>query len=253
VQRPPGACSCLHLTSASPDPSQAPHLDTHRTHTIRKMQAVATRSTLRAPTKVAAARGRTRVTTQAVAPYLAVSTSQLRQQQDPGCAAASTRARGRTPKPSWRDEWVGWCAGGHVPGQAGAAAHRTHGMRSGRAPPPASARGPKSLALQVAGSTAVMLAVGRFAFLPMHRRDLERSVAVSGPKTTGGCLSRRDVGRASQLHSGRPCEPAARPLCQSTHKATAPHLTRSSLPWPHPTNQNQAPPTLTACSRRPAL
>jgi photosystem I subunit V len=30
-----------------------------------------------------------------------------------------------------------------------------------------------------------MLAVGRFAFLPMHRRDLEKSVAVSGPKTTG--------------------------------------------------------------------
>lgn len=39
--------------------------------------------------------------------------------------------------------------------------------------------------MQVSGSTAVMLAVGRFAFLPMHRRDLEKSVAVSGPKTTG--------------------------------------------------------------------
>lgn len=36
-----------------------------------------------------------------------------------------------------------------------------------------------------------MLAVGRFAFLPMHRRDLERSVSVSGPKTTGGlCMQR---------------------------------------------------------------
>jgi photosystem I reaction center subunit V len=37
----------------------------------------------------------------------------------------------------------------------------------------------------MSGSTAIMLAVGRFAFLPMHRRDLEKSVAVSGPKTTG--------------------------------------------------------------------
>jgi photosystem I reaction center subunit V len=37
----------------------------------------------------------------------------------------------------------------------------------------------------MSGSTAIMLAVGRFAFLPMQRRDLERSAAVSGPKTTG--------------------------------------------------------------------
>ena len=40
--------------------------------------------------------------------------------------------------------------------------------------------------MQVSAGTAIMLAVGRFAFLPMHRRDLEKSVAVSGPKTTGG-------------------------------------------------------------------
>jgi len=40
--------------------------------------------------------------------------------------------------------------------------------------------------LAVSAGTAVMLAVGRFAFLPMHRRDLERSAATAGPKTTGG-------------------------------------------------------------------
>jgi photosystem I subunit V len=39
--------------------------------------------------------------------------------------------------------------------------------------------------LAVSASTAIMLAVGRFAFLPQQRRDLERSAAVSGPKTTG--------------------------------------------------------------------
>lgn len=39
--------------------------------------------------------------------------------------------------------------------------------------------------LQVSAGTAVMLAVGRFAFLPMQRRDLERSMSVAGPKTTG--------------------------------------------------------------------
>jgi hypothetical protein len=38
---------------------------------------------------------------------------------------------------------------------------------------------------QVSAGTAIMLAVGRFAFLPMHRRDLERSVTAAGPKTTG--------------------------------------------------------------------
>ncbi|KAF8060105.1 hypothetical protein HT031_005044 [Scenedesmus sp. PABB004] len=39
--------------------------------------------------------------------------------------------------------------------------------------------------LQVCAGTATMLAVGRFAFLPLHRRDLERSAATAGPKTTG--------------------------------------------------------------------
>lgn len=39
-----------------------------------------------------------------------------------------------------------------------------------------------------------MLAVGRFAFLPMHRRDLEKSVAVSGPKTTGRNMPQFETG-----------------------------------------------------------
>lgn len=30
-----------------------------------------------------------------------------------------------------------------------------------------------------------MLAVGRFAFMPQHRRDLEKSAAAAGPKTEG--------------------------------------------------------------------
>lgn len=38
---------------------------------------------------------------------------------------------------------------------------------------------------QVSASTAIMLAVGRFAFLPQQRRGVEKSAAVAGPKTTG--------------------------------------------------------------------
>lgn len=50
-----------------------------------------------------------------------------------------------------------------------------------------------------------MLAVGRFAFLPMHRRDLERSVAVSGPKTTGRLYTYGLHGTVLGLLSGGHC------------------------------------------------
>jgi len=40
--------------------------------------------------------------------------------------------------------------------------------------------------VQVSASTAIMLAVGRLAFLPQQRRGVEKSAAVAGPKTTGG-------------------------------------------------------------------
>jgi hypothetical protein len=39
--------------------------------------------------------------------------------------------------------------------------------------------------VQVSASTAIMLAVGRLAFLPQQRRGVEKSAAVAGPKTTG--------------------------------------------------------------------
>jgi photosystem I subunit V len=39
--------------------------------------------------------------------------------------------------------------------------------------------------LAVSASTAIMLAVGRLAFLPQQRRGVEKSAAVAGPKTTG--------------------------------------------------------------------
>eukprot|EP00878_Enallax_costatus_P040885 GHUV01047291.1.p1 GENE.GHUV01047291.1~~GHUV01047291.1.p1 ORF type:complete len:134 (+),score=36.71 GHUV01047291.1:182-583(+) len=39
--------------------------------------------------------------------------------------------------------------------------------------------------LQVCSGTAIMLALGRFAFMPLHRRDLRNSAAAAGPKTTG--------------------------------------------------------------------
>ncbi|WIA37126.1 hypothetical protein OEZ86_014089 [Tetradesmus obliquus] len=39
--------------------------------------------------------------------------------------------------------------------------------------------------LQVCSGTAIMLALGRFAFMPLHRRDLQRSATAAGPKTTG--------------------------------------------------------------------
>jgi photosystem I subunit V len=39
--------------------------------------------------------------------------------------------------------------------------------------------------LVVSGATLAMLAVGRFAFMPYQRRELSKSLNVSGPKTTG--------------------------------------------------------------------
>lgn len=48
-----------------------------------------------------------------------------------------------------------------------------------------------------------MLAVGRFAFLPMQRRDQEKAVAQAGPKTTGA--QQAALSLVSEMPHGESC------------------------------------------------
>lgn len=115
---------------------------------------------------------------------------------------------------------------------------------------------------QVSAGTAIMLAVGRFAFLPMHRRDLEKSVAVSGPKTTGVfvCLGQQVSGAAPNgtpisswvpQHSAcrdRGGVPASR--AEQSLRASIAVRCKDTVCVLHHFLGLQAALTLTACSRR---